>query len=235
MRKIMFFLFVIINVIKSFFFLTAIKLVERKGDEEKNQKLFNKLSMKMIKSIIRGLRIDMEIRGKENIPDEACLFVSNHQSNFDPLAIMNAVGQPMGFVAKKELEKIIYFRSWLKRGNCIFIDRSNPREGLKAINAAAENIKSGKNMAIFPEGTRSRGKDVAPFKKGSMKLAVKAGAKIVPVALTGVYKSYEQTKGYGKVPVKVTFGKPIDTKELSREELSVLHETLREEIIRLKQ
>lgn len=233
MRKIMFYIWVVLNVIKSFFFLIGLKLTELKGDELKTRKYFEKVSMKIIRSVSRGLRLDYDIHGKENIPEEACLFVSNHQSYFDVLAIMVAAGKPMGFVAKEELKKLIYFRYWLAMGNCVFINRKNPREGLKAINKASENIKNGSSMVIFPEGTRSRSAEIGEFKKGSMKVATKAGAKIVPIAVKGTYKAYEKTEGYGKVKARVVFGEAIDTSLLAKEELSTIHEVIRERIVEM--
>lgn len=235
MRKVAFYFFVLINVVKSLFMLIHIKMVERRGDEKRTEAVFNKKCMNIIKSVSRGIRLDYEVKGRENIPDEACLFVANHQSYFDILSVIYAVGRPVGFVAKEELKKIPYFRTWIEKGHAVFINRKNPREGLKAINKAADNLKSGHSMAIFPEGTRSRSSDVAEFKKGSMKVAIKAQAKIIPVALDGAYKAYEKTHGFGKVTAKVVFGEPIDLKEMSREEMKDINNIIRNRICELKE
>ncbi|WBW98702.1 lysophospholipid acyltransferase family protein [Oceanirhabdus sp. W0125-5] len=230
MRKVAFYFFVVINLVRSIFYLFWLKIYEKIGKEDKLNAVVQRFVLKVTDHISKGIRLNYEVVGKENIPDEACLFVSNHQSYFDVLAITHAVGKSVGFVAKEELKKIIYFRYWLAKGNCVFINRKNPREGLKAINEAANKIKNGHSMVIFPEGTRSRGSNIAPFKKGSMKIAIKAGAKIVPVSIEGTYKAYEKTKGFSKVNAKIIFNEPIDTKELSKEELADVHERIRQNI-----
>jgi 1-acyl-sn-glycerol-3-phosphate acyltransferase len=73
-------------------------------------------------------------------------------------------------------------------------------------------------MLIFPEGSRSRGKGLLPFHVGSFRLAVKAGAAIVPVAVTGSYEAFE--KRYVLTPglVTVSFAAPIETAALSAEQ-----------------
>lgn len=135
----------------------------------------------------------------------------------------------MGFIAKKELEKIKAISGWMKEIHCVFMDRSNVRESIKAINEGVENLKNGHSMVIFPEGTRSKGPSLGEFKKGSMKLAIKAEVPIVPIAIDGTYKAREGNKGnkITSADVKITIAKPINVKELTKEEKSNLSENIR--------
>ena len=111
----------------------------------------------------------------------------------------------------------------------VFIDREDPRDSVRAILEGVENLKKGISMVIYPEGTRSQGKEMLEFKKGAMKLAIKAGAPIVPVTVNESYKIFEAQKGKKTKPVKVDmiFSEPIDPKTLTKEELNNLSERVK--------
>jgi len=174
-----------------------------------------------------GIKINVE--GKENLPDGNCLFVSNHQGFFDIPAIIYAIDRPMGFIAKKEMLKYKFISYWMEKIHCVFIDRENIRESMKAINKGVEYLGKGYNMAIFPEGTRSKGPVLGEFKKGSLKLATKSGVQIVPVAINGTYMAREGNK-FGAIKpaeVTITICSPIVCSELSKDEQSNLSEIIR--------
>jgi 1-acyl-sn-glycerol-3-phosphate acyltransferase len=128
----------------------------------------------------------IHISGIRNVPETGgVLFVANHQSNFDIPILIGHVPRDKGFIAKLELLKVPSFRRWMKYIGCIFIDRKDARQSLTAMNGAAEDLKAGHSLVIFPEGTRSADGTVGPFKAGSLKLALKAGVPIVPVTISG--------------------------------------------------
>jgi len=136
-----------------------------------------------------GLKMNgssIHVTGIENIPKTGgVLFVANHQSNFDIPILVGHVPRDKGFIAKLELLKVPSFSRWMKYIGCIFIDRKDPRQSLTAINNAAERLKAGHSIVIFPEGTRSADGTVGPFKAGGLRLAMKAGVPIVPVTISG--------------------------------------------------
>jgi 1-acyl-sn-glycerol-3-phosphate acyltransferase len=136
-----------------------------------------------------GLRMNgsaIRVIGIENVPQTGgVLFVANHQSNFDIPIFVGHVPRDKGFIAKLELLKVPTFSRWMKYIGCIFIDRKDPRQSLTAINEAAERLKTGHSIVIFPEGTRSADGTVAPFKAGGLRLGLKAGVPIVPVTISG--------------------------------------------------
>lgn len=174
---------------------------------------------------IVGMKI--EVIGRENIPKEACLFVANHQSYFDIPAIIYAIDKPVGFVAKKELEKIPVYKEWMLSMKSLFIDRGNAREAIKTINEGIQYLKEGYSMAIFPEGTRSRSKHMGEFKKGSLKLATKSKVPIIPISIDGTYKAFEERGSLRRASVRIIIDKPIYTKDLTREEENTLSDDLR--------
>jgi 1-acyl-sn-glycerol-3-phosphate acyltransferase len=128
----------------------------------------------------------IQVSGIENIPlTGGLLFVANHQSNFDIPILVGHVPRDKGFIAKLELLKVPSFSRWMKYIGCIFIDRNDARQSLETINDAAERIKAGHSMVVFPEGTRSADGTVGKFRAGSLRLAVKSGVPVVPVTIIG--------------------------------------------------
>ncbi len=175
--------------------------------------------------------VKLTVKGKEHIPDEACLFVGNHNGFFDILVSYVTIPKVMGFISKIEIKKVPLLNIWMYYVNCLFLDRTNVREGLKTILKAADYIKSGISIFVFPEGTRSKDGKMIPFKEGSMKMAEKSTGIIVPVAMTGtadILENHFPILKSGKVTIE--FGAPIDTNLLSKEEKKFLGAYTQEKI-----
>ena len=161
----------------------------------------------------------LNVKGRENIPKTGPLcFVSNHTGIFDILLLLALVGRPVGFIAKKELAYIPFLNLWIFLLGGFFIDRKNIRKAIKTINKGIERIKNGEAMIIFPEGTRSKGKGLLPFRGGSFKLATQSNACITPVAISGSYEVFEKSYRVKAVNVNITFAPSIETANLSTEE-----------------
>lgn len=165
-----------------------------------------------------GVKID--VRGKENIPEEPVLFVGNHRSYFDILVIHTTCGKRPGFVAKAEMLKFPLLAWWMKDIACLFLDRNDLRSGMQMIKDGAELIKSGQSMVIFPEGTRNGKDEMLPFKEGSLKMAEKADCPVVPVTIVDTDKLLEVRPGFDirKGNVKVIYGEPLYIKDLPKEQ-----------------
>ena len=204
-----------------------------------NMDLRNKSSLAFVKFGLRGLCFisgcKINVNGFENIPeDQAVLFVSNHQSLFDIITTYPLMKRPTGYVAKKEIRKFPCLSWWMYFVNCIFLDREDPRKGLKSIIHASDMVKSGVSMFIFPEGTRSKDGRIHEFKEGSLKIATKSKSPVIPVGISGTYDIFErQFPKIKPANVTISFGKPIYTSELSRDELKGLTDIVRKEVSRL--
>lgn len=173
--------------------------------------------------IFRMIRSEVNVKNSHLVPkDGPVVFMSNHQGFFDIPILMYAVPRPIGFISKQEIKKIPLIGTWMTYIHCIFMDRSNVRQSLKAINAAAETVKKGHAMVIYPEGTRSKGPVMNEFKSGSFKLAIKANAQIVPVTINDSYKLASEGLNVQPGKVEVVFSEPIATEGLSSSELSEL-------------
>ena len=128
--------------------------------------------------------IDYQVEGKENIPDEACIIFSKHQSALETM-MMQRVFPPLTFVVKKELLLLPFFGWGLRAIDPIGIDRKAGRRAIaQIVEQGIERLKRGICIVIFPEGTRSKPGTKLPYKKGGAILASKSEYKVVPVAHT---------------------------------------------------
>ena len=159
------------------------------------------------------------IEGKENIPDEAVLFVTNHRSYFDILLLHTTSGKRPGFVAKAEMDKFLLLNWWMRNINCLFLGRQDMRSGVQMIKDGAELIKKGHSMVICPEGTRNQQHEMLPFKEGSLKMADKADCPVVPVAIIDSDQMLEIRPGFHikSGSPKVIYGKPFYIKDLDKD------------------
>lgn len=172
--------------------------------------------------ILKIAGVKITVKGKENIPaDRAVLYVGNHRSYFDILVGYTTVPGLVGFVAKKEMERIPLLSSWMRYVNCLFLDRKNLKEGLKTILEGIAQVKNGVSVWIFPEGTRNKQDDpldLLPFKEGSLKIAEKSGCPVVTVAMTGTAEIFEKHFPCIRPShVTIEFGRPFFPKELEPE------------------
>lgn len=128
----------------------------------------------------------IHVKGEENIPaDGPVLFVCNHRSYFDILITHEIVKKPVGFIAKSDMKKLPLLPQYMDDIGCVFLDRDDIKQGLATINQAAEYMKLGHSMILFPEGHRNQADEMLPFRQGGYKMAEKAKCPIVPVAISG--------------------------------------------------
>jgi 1-acyl-sn-glycerol-3-phosphate acyltransferase len=138
------------------------------------------------RNMCRVCGVTVEVRGGENVDWDAPLIVmANHQSHFDIPVIYAALPRSFGMLAKKELFRVPVFSAAMRGMRCVPIDRGNRRQSLQSLHDAADQIRSGKSIVVFPEGTRSPDGRIHDLKKGPFYLAEIAGVPIVPVGIRG--------------------------------------------------
>ena len=176
---------------------------------------------------------EVEVIGEENVPrDRNVLFVSNHQGNFDIPVLIRHIKKPKGFIAKKELGKMPLVRDWMKDMDCVFMDRDNPRESIRAIREGIDVLKKGNSLVLFPEGTRSSDGKLLEFKPGGLRLATKTGVLVVPVTINGTRHIMKKDSFIIKpARVRVVVSKPIDVGVFDSDTLA-LSEAVKKEISR---
>jgi len=160
-----------------------------------------------------------------------CVFIANHQSAADIWVMFNVIPPNTRFVAKQELFRIPIFGWVLAASGCVPINRSNRTEAIRSLGVAAERIRAGRSVVLFPEGTRSRDGSFRPFKKGAFHLAIQAGVPVVPVAIKGSFDVVPP--GRWRVnpgPIEVYVEPPVDVTPYCPEDSSGLMDTVRETI-----
>lgn len=142
-----------------------------------------------------------EILGKENIPDdEALIFCGNHRNYLDPPLMVVTAGRHLRFMAKEELRKNPFFAflGWVFDG--IYVKRDS--KDVNALKTALKALKNGESIALFPEGTRNGLEKGEKVKDGAAFFALRTGAKVIPVGISGGLKKFEK--------VVIRYGKPLD-------------------------
>jgi len=200
-----------IVVVLAFMFLFPAVLLAGIVDDSGNW--IHRLGRLWARAIIRTSGVKIEVQGHEHIPvGKPVIFACNHASQFDIPIVHEALPVQFRFVVKKELFKIPLFGFALNHAGYIPIDRSGGKAALRSVQEAAEKLRKGTSIVIFPEGTRSTDGRLMPFKVGGILIAVKAGCPIVPVAINGSHKVLP--KGSIRVRpgrIKMTFGLPVQT------------------------
>lgn len=155
-------------------------------------------------------------------PHAAYVFMSNHQSHFDVLAVVAALPEfQLRWVAKKELTRVPLFGWALAHSDHVIIDRSSHVQAMASLRAAAEKMRRGLSVIIFPEGTRGPGDGtLLPFKRGGFVLAQEAGFSVVPLVVAGSAEilSRQGWRIHGG-DIDVLVGAPIPVAGLDREQL----------------
>jgi len=139
---------------------------------------------------VRAAGICVEISGLEHVPaDRQCIFMCNHVSNLDPPVVLPLLPGHCSVLLKKELMRIPILGTAMRMGKFVPVERGHRREAAQAsVAAAADALRSGLNILVFPEGTRSKDGRLAAFKKGPFFLAQQTQAPIIPIALSGTQK-----------------------------------------------
>lgn len=177
--------------------------------------------------------VHLEVHGLEKIPHgRATIFMPNHQSNCDPPAIITIL-PPVLVMAKQEFFRVpILGRAVAYRG-FIPVDRRNREQAMAAVERAIIALKGGNSFLAFPEGTRSPDGRLQRFKSGIFVMAIKAGAAIVPISISGAYKIMPKGR-FAIRPgrVRITLHDPIFAENFTLENRRELIDLTRQAILK---
>lgn len=136
---------------------------------------------------VRAGGIRVVIEGAANIPaGQSCIFLSNHVSNLDPPILLPAIPGMCSVFLKKSLMKIPFVSIAMRMAKYVPVSRGHSRqEAEQSVAVAADALRSGMHIFIFPEGTRSLDGNLLPFKKGAFFLAADTNAPMVPIVIRG--------------------------------------------------
>jgi 1-acyl-sn-glycerol-3-phosphate acyltransferase len=175
-------------------------------------------------------RVRIETVGNPSLDrSRSYVIMSNHQSLFDIPAMMLGLGLQFRWIIKKSFVYVPFFgwALWLARH--VFIDRSNAKRSLRAMDAAARKLPKGVSIAVFPEGTRSDDGVIRGFKSGGFLLAVRNGLPILPVTVNGSWRVLpdKRSMAFHPGPIQLIVGEPIETNGYDRKKLDALVERTR--------
>jgi 1-acyl-sn-glycerol-3-phosphate acyltransferase len=173
------------------------------------------------------------IRGREKIiKGKSYIIISNHQSEYDILAIVTTLGIQFRWIIKKELLKMPLFGYALYKSRNIFIDRGQGEAAMKSIREGMERLPEGVSLMFFAEGTRSADGAIQPFKKGGFVMAMEHALPILPVTVNGSRKVLPKNSlVFHPGPIEVVISDPIETAGFRPESLDALMEKTRETIV----
>ncbi|MGD9244259.1 MAG: lysophospholipid acyltransferase family protein [Desulfobacterales bacterium] len=185
------------------------------------------------KCIIAASNIKVTVKGLSNLNlNESYIYMSNHVSNFDIPILQAYLPVQFRWLAKAELFKIPIFGYTMKRAGYISINRSDRESAIQSLNKAAEILRNGTSVIIFPEGTRSQTQNLQSFKKGGFVLAVDSGVPIIPVIIHGTWAIMKKKQiiiKQGNVVLEIK--KPINTLNYTRKTKDDLMEEVRNIIL----
>lgn len=192
-----------------------------------------KLGRLWSKAILHACGIRVVYEGLEHtLRHPSCVFISNHQSFLDIWATIPVLPPPTRFVAKQSLFRVPVFGWCLAAGGFISIDRKNRKRAFRSLERAAEKIRSGQQIFLFAEGTRSRDGQLGPFKKGAFHMALRAGVPVVPVSISGTWEALPRTSFRPRPgEIRVRFATPVDIARYLPDDLNGLMAEVREAIV----
>lgn len=182
-----------------------------------NSNFLYRMGMWVVRVGIRLSGVRVEIRGRERLdPRQTYIFMSNHVSNLDPPLLLPLLPGRTSVLVKKELFRIPILGFAMRVAHLVPVDRRNRESAIASMRVAAEVIRAGLSMTIFPEGTRSLDGRLQPLKKGPFYLAMDSGCPIVPLTLLGTYEILPKGKRLlapEKAVAKIVFHDPISPQD----------------------
>lgn len=186
------------------------------------------LAQFVVNNIRRKGNVCVRYSGLDNLPkDNGYILYPNHQGRFDAVAIISCHKNPLTFVMDSIRSRVIVMDEITTLLGGKRLNKSDIRNQVKTILEVADEVASGRNYIIFPEGgyaTEVHDNEVHPFMAGAFKAAVKSKCPIVPVALIDSYKVYEK-HSLKKVYCEVHYLPPItydEYKDMNTFEISDL-------------
>jgi 1-acyl-sn-glycerol-3-phosphate acyltransferase len=162
-------------------------------------------------------RVKVRVEGIEHLKGEGpYIFMSNHQGTYDIFALLGHLPFQFRWLAKKELFSVPFFGWVMAAAGYVSVDREGTRKTVEAMNEAAQKIREGMSVVIFPEGSRSPDGSIQPFKKGGFTLAIKSKVPIIPISIIGsreIMPKGKLTVTSGEIRIRIDH--PIETQNYS--------------------
>jgi 1-acyl-sn-glycerol-3-phosphate acyltransferase len=174
--------------------------------------LMYRVATKLGMSGVRLVGVKIEVRGLDRLqPNRSYIFMANHVSNLDPPVFVPSIPSRCSVLVKKEVFRVPILGTAMKVADLVPVDRRNRESAIESVRAAAEVLRHGLSLVIFPEGTRSVDGSLLPFKKGPFHLAMEAGVPVIPVTILGTNDCWPKgTLAMKSGQATLIFHPPID-------------------------
>jgi 1-acyl-sn-glycerol-3-phosphate acyltransferase len=197
--------------------------------------VFRRMQRQWANGLVRFWGVHLGVFGAEHMDTAASyVVVSNHLSWADIVVLFIALPTTPGFLAKRELLRVPFLAAALRSGGHVIIDRGRRASAVQALHRAAEEIRGGKTVLVFPEGTRGDSDTIGEFKKGGFHLARDAKVPILPVGVRGsraVFPRDGLLIHPGRVEVHI--GAPVPADEVERTPVDQLVARVRSDVMAL--
>lgn len=197
--------------------LFSLTVNTKKPAPEENHPFYRAVVVFVIGQLCRFARIRIYCKGAEKLPEGRFLIVSNHRAAYDPIATVWALRRrDVAVITKPEIGRIPIAGPMIYKANYLPIDRENPREAMKTINAAAKLLENDEvSIGVYPEGTRNKHPEngLLAFHNGVFKIAQKAGVPLVVATITGA-ENVTRNLPWRRTEVYLTICETIPAEEL---------------------
>src|SRR5262245_55930463 len=182
-------------------------------------------------------RLEIKVAGLERLDlSRPYVFMPNHSSFLDVLLVFAFIPHNFRSIAKEEFFSIPLMGLTVKSSGQIPLDRKSPRKGLQSIKRAAELLKRGVSIVVFPEGTRSPDGKIHEFKTTLFVLPIRTRTPVAPVLIEGAFQALRSGSILLKpYPVKVTFLDPVSPDCFSDKDRALYAEKVRRRLIESSQ
>lgn len=168
-----------------------------------------------VRGVLWASGVTVVLHGERHLLARGQIFVVNHVSRFDILALASRLHSVI-FVAAAKVRRVPVFGRWAHALGTIYLERDDPRSAMTSYRQAAARIGDGASLVVFPEGERGSDYALRPFKRGPFALAIRCGVPIVPVVIHGTL--HVHPKGTIRVRpgrVDVHFLEPVPVSKLT--------------------
>ena len=183
----------------------------------------------------------LHLEGRKKIPwNRPVVMVSNHRSLIDILAL-HKLRRPFKWVSKSENFKLPFVGMVLSLNNHVKIERESLHSGTQFLSQAEQEMKKGSSILMFPEGTRSKTKEMRPFKAGAFLMAKKTGSGVIPIIHIGSEKTFDRGSWVlkGKAPIHIRVLDEIPAEEVQKLDvkklMALVRETMEIALVKLEQ
>ena len=231
----LFFWLIIVTVFWTVFFSSIILLTF--PFDFTGGRFLNNLIRLWARLIFASVGIKVKINGLSNLDlNKNYIFAPNHSSSLDIPLMLGFTPLWLVPIAKKELRWIPFLGWAMKLAGHIFIDRSNHDKAMESLNKIKISInKKPRSILIFPEGSRTNNGQLKRFKSGGLTLGIKTGFDIVPVLISGTYRSLKKgSMGFSRNLLTIDFGIPIKIENYSEEQRKSLSEKVFNEVKKMQ-